>query len=290
MKKNALNALILMSTLWACTSAKKENQDANAYNQAEQSLENQIKDVVYNIPPPSEVPYMLQAAGADFNKALIADSKNADKYLSLTEKAALNLGVYATDIGYLSSYEKTQEAINYISVCKKLAESLGIAGSFSASDMKRFEGSIANKDSLTSILNASIVKSDKFLRDDNRSTLAALILTGSFAEGLYISTGLIKSYPKNLLPADQRNQILAPLVDAIRSQAKTVNEFIAMLNALSDKAVDPIPAILQELEALKASYAAFGPRNPEKLTDVLTDKNLLEISAIAERLKKTITE
>lgn len=289
MKKVALYAIPLISTLWACTSAKKENQDSSAYNQAEQSLEKQIKNVVYNIPPPAEVPYMLQATGADFNKGLIADNKDADKYLNLTEKAALNLGIYATDIGYLSSYDKTQEAINYLGTCKKLAESLGIAGSFSLADIKRFETNVANKDSLASILNNSIVKSDKFLRDDSRSKLAALILTGSFAEGLSISTGLIKSYPKNLLPNDQRNQVLAPLVDVIRSQSKTVDEFTAMLNGLADRA-EPIPGILKDMDALKESYKAFGPRSPDKLTDVITDENLLKISSIAEHLKKIITE
>lgn len=289
MKKVALYAILLLSTLWACTSAKKENQDGSAYNQAEQSLEKQIKNVVYNIPPPAEVPYMLQATGADFNKGLIADNKNADKCLNLTEKAALNLGIYATDIGYLSSYDKTQEAINYLGTCKKLAESLGIASSFSLADIKRFEANVANKDSLASILNTSIVKSDKFLRDDSRSKLAALILTGSFAEGLSISTGLIKSYPKNLLPNDQRNQVLAPLVDVIRSQSKTVDEFTTMLNGLADKA-EPIPGILKDMDALKESYKAFGPRNPNELTDVLKDENLLKISSIAEHLKKIITE
>lgn len=288
MKKIALQAMVL-STLWACTSAKKENQDGNAYNQAEQSLEKQIKTVLYNIPPPAEVPYMLQITGADFNKGLIADNKKADKYLNLTEKAALNLGVYATDIGYLSTYDKTQEAINYLGTCKKLAESLGITNSFSADEVKRFEANVSNKDSLASILNRSIINSDKFLRDDSRSKLAALILTGSFVEGLSISTGLIKSYPKNLLPNDKRNQILAPLVDVIRSQSKTVDEIITMLNGLSDK-TDPIPDIQKNMEALKESYTAFGPRSPDKLTDVLSDANLFKISELAEQMKKTITE
>ena len=41
--------------------------------------------------------------------------------------------------------------------------------------------------------------------DDNRNKLSAMVVTGSFVEGLYIATGLVKSYPKDLLPTDAKN-------------------------------------------------------------------------------------
>ncbi|MFN7329043.1 MAG: hypothetical protein ACK5UP_06010, partial [Bacteroidota bacterium] len=170
-----LIALATASLLAACgSSTKKDDQSSDEFKQAEESLKDQIKDVVYNIPSPSEIPYLLQATGAEFNQSLLNDRKKVDQYLSRSEKAALNLGVYAADIGYLSSYEKTQEAIDYLNSAKKLADNLNIS-SFDPEVLKRFESNISNRDSLSNLLDGAIKKTDKYLKDDQRNKLAALL-------------------------------------------------------------------------------------------------------------------
>ena len=218
--RTPLLASIVALALGSCGPAAKQDDKSEEFKQAQESLKDQIQDVVYNIPSPSEIPYLLQATGADFNQSLINDNKKSDKYATLNDKAALNLGVYAADIGYLSSYDKTQEAIEYLGAAKALADNLGVIGSFDPEILKRFEANISNKDSLAALINQSIQKTDKYLKDDSRNKLAALMVTGSFVEGLSISTGLIKTYPKNLLPNDQRNLILTPLVRVILEQEK----------------------------------------------------------------------
>ncbi|HEV8514575.1 MAG TPA: hypothetical protein VGQ59_14935, partial [Cyclobacteriaceae bacterium] len=140
--------LLLTLGLWSCGSKKEKEDNTDEFKQAEESLSDEIKDVAYNIPSPSEIPYMLQATGAEFNQGLLSDRKKADQYLSRNDKAALNLGVYAADIGYLVSYDKTQDAINYMNASKKLADNLGVLGSFDADLLKRFEANISVKDSL----------------------------------------------------------------------------------------------------------------------------------------------
>ena len=134
---------LLTLGLWSCGSKKEKDDSSDEFKQAEESLNDEIKDVVYNIPSPSEIPYMLQASGAEFNQGLLNDRKKADSYLTKNDKAALNLGVYASDIGYLVSYDKTQDAINYVNAAKKLADNLGVLGSFDADLMKRFEANIS---------------------------------------------------------------------------------------------------------------------------------------------------
>jgi hypothetical protein len=218
-----LLAIATASLLASCgSSTKKDDQSSDEFKQAEESLKDQIKDVVYNIPSPSEIPYLLQATGAEFNQSLLNDRKKVDQYLTRNEKAALNLGVYAADIGYLSSYEKTQEAIDYLSSAKKLADNLGIS-SFDPEVLKRFEANISNKDSLATLLDRAVKKTDKYLKDDSRTKLAALLVTGSFVEGLSISTGLIKTYPNNVLKEADRNNILTPLIRVILEQEKSIS-------------------------------------------------------------------
>lgn len=278
--------------LASCGGSKEDqSQNSKEFQEAEGSLKDQIKDLVYNIPSPSEIPYLLEATGAEFNQALLNDRKKADSYASRSDKAALNLGVYTTDIGYLSSYDKTQEAIDYLNASKKLADNLGVVGTFDTEVLKSFESNIANKDSLASILDKAVKSTDKYLKDDSKNRLAALLLTGSFIEGLYISTGVIKSYPKNILPNDARNLILTPLITVILNQEKSVDEMAKMLAAIDQ--AEPIATLNTDIQALQASYRALNIEEQIKNNRsdlVLTDKHLAEITGIVEKIRKSIVE
>ncbi len=277
--------------LWSCGGSSNKDENAKDFESAEESLKDQIQDVVYNIPSPSEIPYLLEATGAEFNQGLINDRKKADAYATKSDKAALNLGIYAADIGYLSSYGKTQEAIDYLNTTKALADGLGIVGPFDVEVLKQFESNIANKDSLATLLNRAVQKTDEYLKDDSRNKLAAFMVTGSFVEGLYISTGLIKSYPKNLLADDQRNLVLTPLMRVILQQEQSVGELLKMLATVEKN--ETVDSITADLTTLEASYRALNIEDQiknNKANMVLSDKNLQDITTIVEKLRKSITE
>ncbi len=285
---SALTAIGLAS---CGSSSSDKDKNSSEFKEAEESLSEQIEGVIYNIPSPSEIPYLLQATGAEFNESLLNPRTKVDQYSSRTDKAALNLGVYAADIGYLSSYDKTQEAIDYLGSAKTLADGLGVIGAFDVEVLKQFEANISNKDSLTRLLDRTIKKTEAFLKDDNRNKLSSMVITGSFVEGLYISTGLIKSYPKDLLPDDAKNLVLTPLIRVVLEQKKSVTELSKMLSSLEQ--TEPIAAIATDLKALEAQYAALNIEEQiknNKANLVLTDKNLVEITNIVERMRKSITD
>jgi hypothetical protein len=284
---------ILAVGLASCGSSSKEDQSKNSdeFKEAEGALKNQIEEVVYNIPSPSEIPYLLQATGAEFNEGLLNPKTKVDQYATRNDKAALNLGIYAADIGYLSSYDKTQESIDYLNAAKTLADNLGIIGSFDANVLKRFESNISNKDSLTHLLDQSIKKTENFLKDDSRNKLSALIVAGSFIEGLYISTGVVKSYPRNLLPEDKRNLVLTPIMRVVLEQRKSVTELLKMMKSVEQS--DPVTAIVSDLTKLEAAYTALNIEEQIKNNRadlVLSDKNLAEITSVIDNLRNAITK
>lgn len=283
--------LILIAALVACGPSKeKSGNGSDEFSEAEKSLKKQLNEVVYNLPSPTEVPYLLASTGAEFNASLINDKKFAEQYGAKTEKAAMNLGVYIADIGYLTSYEKTQEAIDYINTCKSLADNLGVMGSFDMEVMQKFETQVANKDSLASLLDQTLRTADKYLRDDSRNKLATLVVVGSFVEGLYISTGLVKTYPKDLAPAS-RNLILTPLISIILKQKSSVGEILKMLKA-GDQS-EPVASLVADMTALQESYNNLNIEDKIKQNRgdlALTDKNLAEITTIVERIRKSITQ
>jgi len=286
-----LVTLLGVLAFWSCGPSAKDDNKAGEFDSANVDIKDRIQDLAYDMPSPHEIPYLLQATGAEFNQSLLNNRRKADGYLTRTDKASLNLGVYATDVGYLSSYDKTQEAIDYLNVVKTLADNLGVIGSFDADMLKKFEANISNKDSLATLIDLGVEKTSGYLRDDNRSKLAAMIITGSFIEALYVSTGLIKTYPKNLLPDDQRNLVLTPLMRVILDQVQSVDELVKMLGTVDQQ--EPVAGILTDLHALKASYRALNINEQiknNKANLVLSDKNLEEITKIVEKLRTSIVD
>lgn len=282
--------LVLTLGLWSCGSKKEANDNSEEFKQAEESLSDDIKDLESNLPSPTEIPYLLQETGAEFNQSLLNDKKKADSYLTRNDKAALNLGVYAADIGYLVSYDKTQEAIDYVTASKKLANGLGVLGTFDQEALKSFEKNISNKDSLTRLVNNAVKETEKYLKGDNRIKPAALMLTGSFIEGLYISTGLIKSYPKDLKDED-RMLVLTPLLRVVLQQRESIDDLAKMLGAVEQ--TEPVTSILEKLNSLEGNYRDLNIEEKIKNNQadkILTDKNLASITTTVENLRKSIVE
>jgi len=287
-----LLAVISVAFLQSCgSSGSDKEKNSEEFSDAEETLKGQIEDLVYNIPDPAEIPYILQTTGADYNASLLSPISKAQSYIGRSDKAALNLGIYAADIGYLSSYEKTQEAVDYMNTCRTLADNLNIIGTFDASLVDRFEANISNKDSLAQLLNSTVKQTENFLKNDNRNELAAQVVAGSFIEGLYISTGLVKTYPKDLLPDDSRNLVLTPIIRTILDQKESVSELKKMLGGVDQS--EAVAGIVTDLNQLETAYSSLNIEEQirnNRADLVLSDENLVEITQIVERIRNNITQ
>jgi len=238
------------------------------------------KKVLTKIPKPSEIPYIIKGTGADFDEKLPNPPESSDKYKTNNTRAALNLGIYSTDLGYVVTYEKFQNAVDYLNVAKGLAEKLGVANAFEANTVKRFQDNLSSVDSLTNIINEAMKKSDDYLKNDERNDIAALIFTGTFLEGLFISTELVANYPKDLLPEDARVQILIPLVRQILNQKEPLGELIKALKSLNDKP-EEVNKLVTDLEELFKMYEALKIEDKIKKNQgdlILSDETLKGIT------------
>jgi hypothetical protein len=283
-----MTAMIILTLASCSKSGEDKNQNSQEFDDATANVQDQLED--FNIPPPSEIPYLLQATGAEFNNDLVNSREKVDQYTTHNDEAALNLGIYAADIGYLTSYDQTQEAIDYLSACKILSDKLGLIGTFDAQLLEKFEKNISNKDSLTRLLDRTMKESQRFLQDGSRKELSSLVVTGSFIEGLYIATGLIKSYPKNILPEDNRNLVLTPLMRVVLDQKASVSEMVKILNEAEP--TETVNAIKEDFKALEQTYQNLNIEEQIKNNRadlVLSDKNLEGITNLVEKIRKRIT-
>ena len=257
MKLNLLktSALAVVATiLTSCGGGgEKTESDAGAeFDSAKAQVAADVKKVIQDLPPPSEVPYLLIAAGADFDESIVNGTDNIDSYQSSPGKAALNLGAYAADIAYLSSYEKSEKALNYMGECQKLAGPVGISDAIDYGMVARFEKNMENKDSLTSIINEVMEKSGERLSQLDQLNSAALMLAGSWVEGMYISTSIVNSYPSEGLSEEDVNLILEPLVQVVLKQKKSLTDLMAVMGDVP--ASDEVSATIADLEKVQAIY------------------------------------
>ena len=134
----------------------------------------------------------------------------------------MNLGVYATDIGYLSSYDQSQDALDYFNVSKKLGDQIGVSSAIDDERVQEFESSLGSKEELGTVLDDAIGDTQGFLEESGRERTAILVASGTFSEGLHIISSLIEQFPKADISEGDPNSSFAalaiPLVRLILDQ------------------------------------------------------------------------
>lgn len=274
--KKIIILLVLVWLSYSCTSKKGgESVDSTSFSVSKSEIEKQIDSLVYDIPSPAEIPFLLQQTGADFMPTLLNDINNVDVYMATNHKSAINMGVFATDIGYLIAYDRTQEALRYINETRKISDKLGLNSTYSTKMLGRFERNLDKKDSLGSIINEAINSSEEFLEKLDRLELSAKIVAGSFIEGLYISTQIIRQYP-DILSQEQKDLIMTKLMKVIVDQERPLNELARLLSSFEQD--EELEQLYTDLNWLISDFQALNLK--EKLSNneggVVLQENMLQ--------------
>lgn len=153
-----------------------------------------MNDIISNISSPVEMAALIKSTGVPFNQKFLAATSKVDK-LDTDFKQALNLGIYGCDLGYLNMYEKTGSIISSMQAIKKLADQLRIGHFFDFNTIKRLATNNENIDSLMYISVSSFNNMDEYLRDNNRSDISSLLVTGMWIEGMYLACQVVKEAP-----------------------------------------------------------------------------------------------
>ncbi len=295
----ALTILAGVSIFSACgvggSKGKAESEDANSeFDNAKEQIAVDVSRVMEDLPPPSEVPYLLLQAGVDFNEQVINDitAEKMESYQSNESRAALNLGIYATDIGYLVSYEKSERALDYMGECQKLAAPVGVVDAIDYGIIVRFETNMERKDSLSAIINEVMAKSGERLSELDELNNAALLLAGSWIEGIYISTQIVDTYPTDL-PSEAKNLVLSELMKVIIQQKISLNDLVKVMNDVSGS--EEVNTTKADLEKIKSIYENELAEIETKIAEnagsfVLETSILSNLTAEVARIRKSIVE
>jgi hypothetical protein len=189
-------ALFIALMMASCRSGgKNANKEADSLtvpgaNAAVYEDIKQAEKIFYTLPSPLESAMLIKSAGALFDDNLLNAIENTNKY-NTNKSMALNLGIYTCDLSFASLYDQTQLIINYMNAAKKMADGLGILDAIDQEDIDKLEENIHNTDVIMDIVSQTYLNSNSYLEDNGQPAVAAMVLTGGWLEGLYISTQLI---------------------------------------------------------------------------------------------------
>ena len=220
----------------------------------------------YPVPDSYEITKLIYESGAPYILSLSNSPAKAGDYITNRDKV-LNLGVYAADLCYSTTYMMKQGTMNYLQATKTLIDDLGISTTFNITYAERIERNMDDRDSLIMIVSESFSDTWDYLVDNEQDVMARLVVCGSWIEGIYITTNVA-------LKAKDNTEFLKILA----KQKNSLDQLVSILEPVKD--VDDVTDIFKGLFDLQDIYQDVG--------DKMTDKQLEQVSVRIDALRSDI--
>jgi len=239
--------IVLLPAIFSCRNSASNNSqfvfpeaDSIPIGEEEKLSTEAIEEIARNISSPVEIANLLQTLAVPFSQSYLASSIDPNKQSTSFDKA-FTLGVLGADLGYLNMYEKTGSSIDILSSIRKLAEGIRVGQFFDFETIKRLSLNKSNLDSLLFLSIDSYTQIDKYLRDNDRGQLSALMIIGVWIEAQYLATQVMTEYPDPILR------------DRIGEQKIILNDLIMLANPYCNR--DPeFGELCKDLQDIKQKY------------------------------------
>lgn len=257
-----LFAILLGSTFLFHSCASEEGGDTpeevtvdNSNTEEQDERDDKVKKIIYSIPSPVEMASLLQKSGVEFDGSILNPTDNANKY-STAKSQALNLGIYGADLRYTSMFEQDQESLYYVATAKKLSGELGVEDALDDNVYQRLNDNRDDRDSLLSIVSDSYRMLNRYLKENDREEISALVIAGGWVEGLYIAC---EHYTPD-------NELLAK---RIAEQKYVLSDLISLMDTYSSKEI--LSDIIADMNDLLSAFDAVELNRGK--TETSTDDN-----------------
>jgi len=249
--------IISISIINCHNSNSRENSSDSILTDEKTDTSSKTIAIFYQMMLPSEISTIFEKTGAVYNPEVLNPLENRANYTT-NAKAALNLGIYGVDLGYIKIFNQSQKSIKYFSQIHALSQQLGIPEDYFVEGIGYFQKKITNRDSITAIANHIFNSTHVYLQKNARPETAALIVLGGWVEGLYISSMILKDDKSNV-----------EITKRIAGQKYSLNSLNSYLNNYrSDISVSKY---LLMLKVLKKSY---------ENVNIMFDQNSMEMDTI----------
>lgn len=222
------------------------------------------QNVFNSIPARAEIVKLIGESKIEYDPIYLNNPDVASKY-SLENSRALNLGAYGADLSVAGAFDQTQESMLFLKCVNILSKNLGVSTAFDQHMMDRMEAYKENRDSTLEIIAQSFRKADEFLKENDRPGTSALILCGSWIEGMYVSVEIAKKIEapeniiKTILKQDESLKHLINMVEAsnVSADAKYVTDGLNDLKVTFDAAASKKTFDLETIKEISEKTVAL---------------------------------
>jgi hypothetical protein len=217
------------------------------------------QNVFNSLPDRKLVLKLIDQHKIEYNAELMNDPRSVSKYATEFYRAA-NLGIYGSDLTISSSFSQTQESMIFLKCVNILANSLGVSSAFDQKLFERIDLNENNKDSVLEIVTDAFRKVDEILKYNNRPATSAIILSGCWIEGLYVSCKMAEKVDRE------------DIVKTILEQREALKNLIVMLEAVELEESGTF--ILSDLRGLYTTFdeVVALQQYDSKALDAITNK------------------
>ena len=251
-----------------------------------------MNEVIASFSSPVEMAALLKDSGVPFSTRYLANPEQVKDYTSSFKKA-LGLGVLSADLGYLNVYSKTSQILDYLVSIRQLTEDLKLGQFFDFQALKRLATSEDNIDSLQYMCVNSYQNMDEHLRNNQRSNLSALLVTGVWVESLYLITQVAKEQPSEQFKetiGEQKGILnrLLPILKIFKSTDKNFEELVQYLEELKE-VLDVVKITEHVNENAQAREDGVIVQNEYSVVELSTEE-LQEIITTTEKIRNKIVK
>ena len=238
---------------------------------------------IFSIPSPVQTAVLIRKLGLPYQKDLPMPTAAAERMATKAQRA-LALGAFGADLAYVTVHKDGQRALNTLQMVQQLSGKLELSNAFDQEMLEGFKSSLNSEDSLLRFTGSAFRMADKYLKNNNRDDVSALVLTGGWIEGMFLT----------LSGASEKSDPM--LTTRLGEQRKTLENLIALLEATDpDKTQGALIAGLKEAlaayDGVTATYQFQTPTvDAEKKTTYVNSTSSIEMTAeqfklIAEKVK-----
>lgn len=282
---------VLTGLFYSCVDTKQPDEVIidDEFIDPSSSLNTNFDGKIFSIPSPVQTALLIKGSSSEFYLDILNPNDNVDKYNSEFSQA-LNLGIYGTDLGYASLYEEKAISRNYLATVEKLTANLGLEGAFDKTFMTRYENNLANQDSMMRIVSDAFRKADLFLKNSNRKSTSALILTGGWIESMHFACELNNK---------KRNEQIIERIGEQRQSLNTIIEILKEYNKMgaNDDLITQMEDLMVSFEKVEMVYEFVEPDTDEtkkittlrhKISFNISNDVLLEIATKIGGIRNSI--
>ncbi|MFP4605214.1 MAG: hypothetical protein ACLFNJ_07555 [Bacteroidales bacterium] len=295
MKTTFTTVLLLTITVYlSCgLEGKKEKKSTDFSREHTDVLQQDLpkKNIYYRFPSAKEMLSYIKTEELNYRTGIVNPVNNLDNYYS-TKAKTLNLGVYITDLSYMILFDRTQNIERYFNVIFNLTNDLRIKIPDEEELVEQISRNMDDSEKLLQIAEEYQTKIIDHLLNTGQEKTLAVITTGSYIEGLYISTKLLSNsdtQEKTLKKIADQKHAFRNLTKFSQSFEKDINTKAALVYLKDiNSFFNSLPVIKEETEVKKDESNLLLIEGGKK--SEITPENFNELKSIVSRIRTEIVE